>query len=92
MLCRNDKEIEPLPNKYLHVLPGVKVQHAQALAGRRATSRIARRAPIVRAAVQAPAEGPIIIDGQVLHSITSERLDVVKSLDDFASNEVPPSP
>lgn len=54
-----------------------------------------RKAVVVRAAVasapQQPAastsflqraHGPIIMNGQVLHSITQERLDVVRSLED----------
>lgn len=68
---------------------GVRPQRASAALGRRAPAAKASRAPVRVQAVQAPAkEGPIILDGQVLHSISSERLDVIKSLDDFASNEV----
>jgi acyl-[acyl-carrier-protein] desaturase len=35
-------------------------------------------------------EGPIIIDGQVLHSLTSERLELVNSLDNFAAEQILP--
>jgi hypothetical protein len=31
---------------------------------------------------------PIILDGQVLHSITEERLEVVRSLSDFVATQV----
>lgn len=68
------------------VSAGVKPQRAFA---RKVSAPRAARASARVQAVQAPAkEGPIILNGQVLHSITSERLDVVKSLDDFASNEL----
>ncbi len=49
------------------------------------------RAQAVASAPQQPAsasqyvqhvQGPIILNGQVLHSITAERLDVVRSLED----------
>jgi hypothetical protein len=68
------------------------VKPQRAFARKVSAPRAARASARVQA-VQAPAkEGPIILNGQVLHSITSERLDVVKSLDDFASNEVRGTP
>eukprot|EP00951_Prasinocladus_malaysianus_P003240 scaffold23052_cov38-Prasinocladus_malaysianus.AAC.2 len=49
----------------------------------------------VRAAVEAQAplarEGPIIINGQILHSISKERLEIVNSLDGWAEKEVHPA-
>lgn len=54
-----------------------KPRHAAPMSGR----------PSVAARV-ATTEGPIILDGQLCHSLTEERLDVVRSLDDFASTEL----
>jgi len=44
------------------------------------------------AAVDAPAkkQGPIIMNGQVLHSLTAERLDYVRSMGDFMEKQVQP--
>lgn len=43
------------------------------------------------AAVEAPVKkGPIILNGQVLHSITEERLDYVKSMGDYLTKQVQP--
>lgn len=59
-------------------------------------------APMLRAAikpraalVEAPttpktAQGPIIINGQVLHSITQERLELVGTMDDYVEREIVP--
>lgn len=57
-------------------------------------------APVLRAAikpraalVETPtkaAQGPIIINGQVLHSITQERLELVGSMDDYVEREIVP--
>ena len=38
----------------------------------------------------AATEGPIILDGQVLHSLTPARLEIVQSMDDFAAEQVLP--
>lgn len=57
---------------------------------RPATSR--RLAVVTKAvaAVDKPKQGPVILNGQVLHSLTSERLALVQSLGDFMHNEVNP--
>ena len=50
-----------------------------------------RRAPIVRAAAAPTAEqkaSPIILNGQVLHSITSERLELVRGLEGYMRDHV----
>lgn len=74
-------------------------------AGGRMQSTAPRRAMVsVRAAaavqtltaVQTPAaahvakQGPIIMNGQILHSISAERLAIVKSMDQFVEDEVTP--
>eukprot|EP00889_Picochlorum_renovo_P006768 jgi/Picre1/33798/NNA_001277.t1 len=41
-------------------------------------------------AASATNEGPILLDGQVVHSITPERLELIHSLDDFAAEQVVP--
>jgi hypothetical protein len=33
-------------------------------------------------------QGPIILNGQVLHSLSAERLDVVRSMGDYMEKEV----
>ena len=49
-----------------------------------------RRAPIARAAAAPTAEkaSPIIMNGQVLHSITSERLELVRGLEGYMRDHV----
>lgn len=41
-------------------------------------------------AASATNEGPILLEGQVVHSITPERLELIHSLDDFAAEQVVP--
>jgi len=45
---------------------------------------------VVRPKAVAASEAPIILNGQVLHSITPARLEIVKGMDDFAAKEVVP--
>lgn len=53
-----------------------------------------KRACMVRAVAEAPPAaakpGPIIMDGQVLHSITEARLDLVKSIGGYVEEQVMP--
>lgn len=57
---------------------------------------VRQRIPTCRAvATEAPpastkSKGPIILNGQVLHSITEERLELVKSLTDYVDKQVLP--
>ena len=53
------------------------------------TPRVQKRCSHMCSAAAAK-EGPIIIDGQVLHSLTSERLELINSLDDFATEQILP--
>jgi hypothetical protein len=43
-----------------------------------------------RPATKAPIHSPIIMNGQVLHSITQERLDLVKTLGPYLETQVMP--
>lgn len=65
-----------------------------AVRSQRPASRPARLAvvrPQAVAAEAAPAkEGPIIMNGQILHSITPARLELVNSMSDFAAEQVLP--
>ena len=57
------------------------IRDAKILAAAPATKYpVLDRVPIV--------QGPIIIKGQVAHSLTAERLEVVQSLDDWAGDEL----
>jgi len=60
-----------------------------ALPNVRAAQRVQQRRSHICSAA-ATKEGPIIIDGQVLHSITQERLELINSLDDFAAEQILP--
>lgn len=67
-------------NKQLHMASG---SHS--------LTRPNRAGPVCpRAVAAAPAQGPIIMNGQVLHSITPARLEIVKGMDDFAATQVLP--
>lgn len=65
-----------------------------ALRASRPLPRLARASHGAAQAVAAPEastrEGPIILNGQVLHSITKERLELVSSLDSFAEEQILP--
>jgi len=56
------------------------------------TARVAVPATKRHCACSAAAtnEGPIIMDGQVLHSLTPQRLELINSLDNFAAEEIVP--
>ena len=48
----------------------------------RAAVASAPQQPATATAYSPRVQGPVILNGQVLHSITQERLDVVRSLED----------
>lgn len=50
---------------------------------------IKSRAALVEAPTT-PKQGPIILNGQVLHSITPERLEIVGTMDDYVEREIVP--
>ena len=53
-----------------------------------AKPRRCRFVPKAVAATAPAASGPIILDGQVLHSITSERLELIQGMGDYVENNV----
>ena len=66
---------------------------AQRVALRRAgAAPAAARRPLAVRAVAAPdastKQGPIIVNGQVLHSTTKEQMDVINSMGQFAEEQV----
>lgn len=50
----------------------------------------AMKKTVVRVNAAAATEGPVILNGQVLHSLTPERLEIIQSMDDFAAESVLP--
>lgn len=53
-------------------------------------ANIKPKAALAEAPAKHTATGPIVLNGQVLHSITQERLELIGGMDDYVEREIVP--
>lgn len=81
------------PAAHMQTLGSAKALAGTSLRASRPLPRLARASHAAQAVAAPEAstrEGPLILNGQVLHSITKERLELVGSLDNFAQEHILP--